>query len=106
VDQFHELAKKNREELKMSLRNSLRQKQDLEEKQAFELKVRRRAGTRGGGGGERLASNGRVRCGPRVTADGLDDSTGVMEIRSRTELALSSPFDRDVAHCTDLLIVV
>jgi hypothetical protein len=39
VDQFHELAKKEREELKMQLRNSLRQKQDLEEKQAFELKI-------------------------------------------------------------------
>ncbi len=39
IDQFHELAKKEREELKMSLRNSLRQKQDLEEKQAYELKV-------------------------------------------------------------------
>jgi len=39
MEQFHELAKKEREELKMSLRNSLRQKQDLEEKQAYELKV-------------------------------------------------------------------
>jgi hypothetical protein len=39
VDQFHELAKKEREDLKMSLRNALRQKQDLEEKQAYELKI-------------------------------------------------------------------
>jgi hypothetical protein len=39
VEQFHELAKKKREDLKMDLRNSLRQKQDLEEKQAYELKI-------------------------------------------------------------------
>lgn len=39
IDQFHELAKKEREDLKMSLRNALRQKQDLEEKQAYELKI-------------------------------------------------------------------
>lgn len=39
VDQFHELAKQKREELKMNLRNSLRQKQDLEEKQSYELKI-------------------------------------------------------------------
>lgn len=39
VDQFHELAKRKREDLKMDLRNSLRQKQDLEEKQSYELKL-------------------------------------------------------------------
>lgn len=39
VDQFHELAKQQRDQLKMDLRNSLRQKADLEEKQAYELKI-------------------------------------------------------------------
>jgi len=39
IDQFHDLSKQKREELKMELRNALRQKQDLEEKQAFELKI-------------------------------------------------------------------
>lgn len=39
LDQFHELAKAKRETLKMDLRNKLRQKQDLEEKQAYELKI-------------------------------------------------------------------
>lgn len=39
LDQFHELQKSKRETLKMELRNKLRQKQDLEEKQAYELKI-------------------------------------------------------------------
>lgn len=39
LDQFHELAKAKREALKMELRTKLRQKQDLEEKQSYELKI-------------------------------------------------------------------
>jgi hypothetical protein len=40
LDEFHQLSKAKRDELKMTLRNALRQKQDLEEKQSYELKVR------------------------------------------------------------------
>lgn len=39
IEQFHELSKAKRDALKMELRNALRQKADLEEKQAFELKI-------------------------------------------------------------------
>jgi hypothetical protein len=42
VESFWEMEKEKRNELKMELRNKLRQKQDLEEKHNFELKVYKR----------------------------------------------------------------
>lgn len=39
LEEFHDLSKAKRDELKMTLRNALRQKQDLEEKQSYELKI-------------------------------------------------------------------
>ncbi len=39
VERFWVLEKKKREDLKIELRNRIRQRQDLEEKHAFELKV-------------------------------------------------------------------
>lgn len=39
IEQIWAMEKKRRDDLKMQLRNKLRQKQDLEEKHAFELKV-------------------------------------------------------------------
>jgi hypothetical protein len=40
IEKFWVLEKKKREELKMELRAKIRQRQDLEDKQAFELKAR------------------------------------------------------------------
>lgn len=39
IEKFWTMAKKERDDLKMQFRNKLRQKQDLEEKHAFELKI-------------------------------------------------------------------
>lgn len=39
IEKFWTMEKKKRDDLKMLFRNKLRQKQDLEEKHAFELKV-------------------------------------------------------------------